>query len=295
MVDLRRAAKPWSFYGKQQILIGSDLHWSLQKLDLFSAWAYQPQGVWAAIGGGRWQLGKLRFYLGIRRFGAGYYSLFGAAFSAAGMENEKGVLITIQSRWKKFRWRMFFDHYGRLAISPTQPQTRARMLYGLEVKRRLPLNGHINVFFQRDHFKRWRRGGALDEQGYRVRTEAIYEIASTTELKGRLEIRRVKTTKAKIVTSRLVSMRLRRQYDKLSSVLHVSCFKVPTYVARIYEYENTMPGTVNIPPLYGYGWRFYALVNIRLGVKQYIFRYRWKKVRRQRAEHQWGVQIDWQY
>jgi hypothetical protein len=293
-VDLRRSTKPWAFYGRQQVLVAGDLRWALRRLDLFGAWAYDAQGPWAGVGGVRWRLGKTRLGVSARRFGPGYYSLFGAAFSATGMKNEQGILVTAQSAWGRLTWRAFLDRYGRLATSPTQPLTRVRTIYGIEVKRSRRARLRLAGRFQREVFKRRRGGEPVNERGYRGRAEAIYA-ADATQLKGRLEIRRTKTQGDQTATGRLLSVRLKRRQAWLNGVLHMSRFVIPTYAARIYEFEAEIPGAVSIPPLYGTGWRFYALSNIQWKERQFSLRYRWEKTIRQTAEHQLCLQIDWRH
>ena len=73
--------------------------------------------------------------------------------------------------------------------------------------------------------------------------------------------------------------------------LHVSRFRTDSYWTRIYEYEVDLPGAVSIRPLYGTGWRGYALVAVAYRGWRLSSRYRIQHD--QRLRHYGGVQVDW--
>ena len=63
-------------------------------------------------------------------------------------------------------------------------------------------------------------------------------------------------------------------------------------MTRIYEYEQSLPGSVSLPPLYGDGWRIYALLRPHLGATRLALRYRREGREGQSPRHRVGVQID---
>ena len=73
--------------------------------------------------------------------------------------------------------------------------------------------------------------------------------------------------------------------------LHASRFRTGSNWTRIYEHEADLPGAVSIRPLYGTGWRGYALVAVSYSGWRLSSRYRIQ--RDQQLRHNGGVQIDW--
>ncbi|MBP9212529.1 MAG: hypothetical protein KBF97_06980, partial [Bacteroidetes bacterium] len=55
-------------------------------------------------------------------------------------------------------------------------------------------------------------------------------------------------------------LRYRSVNEVLSFRTRVVWFDAPSYTSRLYQYEADVPGNVSNPPLYGSGFRWYALV-----------------------------------
>ena len=73
--------------------------------------------------------------------------------------------------------------------------------------------------------------------------------------------------------------------------LHASRFRTDSWWTRIYEYEVDLPGAVSIRPLYGTGWRGYALVSVTW--RGWVLSGRYRMQQDQRIRHYGGVQMDW--
>ena len=79
-----------------------------------------------------------------------------------------------------------------------------------------------------------------------------------------------------------LALRGRWQVTRGSVVAHGSYFATDSYASRLYEYEYDLPGSVSIRPLYGRGWRFYALVALGWRAGEVALRYRLERTQRTR-------------
>ena len=79
------------------------------------------------------------------------------------------------------------------------------------------------------------------------------------------EWKRVRIQSEKAQAGVNFSVRWSRHREKRHLVLHLSRFQTESYDVRIYEYERDFAGSVSIRPLYGDGWRGYAMIRLEMG------------------------------
>ena len=91
-------------------------------------------------------------------------------------------------------------------------------------------------------------------------------------------------------TGGLAALLWKGRWRLVHLVLHFTRFLTDSYYTRIYEYEYDLPGAVSIRPLYGDGWRCYALAGVKLGAWEFSGRYRYQ--RDVKVRHYGGLQMD---
>ena len=302
-LDLRRGGKvATAFRGQDQFTAAVDGVFSTGQLQTYGEVARHSGNRWAAVAGARFDLPGIRVSSLGRYYAAGFQSFFGGAASGAGsMSNELGFQLSIAGRRGGLRWRLYADQFRRLQPSSTDPLPAAVETWGLDLEGP-PRRGswQWKVAVQRKLRGRWRAGIPRGEASQRLRTELLSgkgkskgkgKGKGSTQLRLRAELKRVEGEEGSELGT-LVSVRISRRLTGRDWILHLSRFKTESYSTRIYEYEHSLPGSVSLPPLYGDGWRVYALLRPRSRGTRIALRYRREWRRGQSARHRVGIQVD---
>ena len=290
VVDLRRPDRsPIEFHGRSQWLVATDILHESRSWRGFADIALAPSGEWASVGGVRTSLSRVRVCALIRHYSPGFHSFFGGAASAAGMDDETGILITARGRG----WKLYVDEYRRAQRTYTHPLPGPTQVWGAEGHRRLGAGWTCLLAQQHRHKPRWSNEVSIWERDRRTRADLVWARASGPRVRLRAEVRHVGRSGGKAELGTLYSARGRWRGIRTDWTVHATRFSTPSYASRIYEYERSLPGTVSIPPLYGQGWRAAGALEITWSGGSASVRYRHQRQARwHRPQHAFGVQLD---
>ena len=291
-VDLRRAErKPWAFWGQRQRLWAVDGEGLFGDVEVRGEVGCDDQGHWGMIAGARVDLKRARLRGLVRRYDPGFHSFFGGAPSRGGMQNERGFLLLLEGGQRRGRWRVFADWYRRPQRTYYYPLPAVISAWGVSLERRLRKHLKGRMLYQEDLRPRWREGQSLQERSRRLRAEL--EFGRGKGMLDRLRLRlegRVLNDGRGGERGGLAALLWKGRWRPVRLVFHLTRFLTDSYYTRIYEYEYDLPGAVSIRPLYGEGWRSYALVGVKWGAWEFSGRYRYQ--RDVKVRHYGGVQVD---
>ena len=277
-LDLRRNGRtPWGFVGDKQRIGAVDIRVAWDRGRAALAVGSDGMGHWGMVGELRVRHRGLRLRTLGRYYAPGFHSFFGAAPGTAAMQNERGGVAEVSGRG----WRAYVDVYRRPARSYFIPVPATYATWGGELRRRLGHRWAMRGQWQRRLRPRWADEQLVQERSHKWRLDLD---RGAWRWHGEL-VRWHRAARAE--WGLLGSVRYKTRW----LTLHVSRFHTDSYWTRIYEYEVDLPGAVSIRPLYGTGWRGYALVAFTYGGWRLSSRYRIQ--RDQRLRHYGGVQIDW--
>ena len=295
-VDLRRPGKtPWAFRGRRQCLGGVDFQWSAGAVKSALEIARDRRANWGGIVTIRIALGKVRLRGLGRYYAPGFHSFFGAAASAAGMQNESGCLLAIEGRVGHQQWRLQLDQYALLQPSYTMPIPGATQVWSFATERKLLPSWHLQLLYEERTRPRWRAGERVFE--HRGRGRLGVEFRDRDGIQARLRLEGCHLRRGDGVEERggLLSLLWQRRRQSSSYTFHLSRFLSHSYRSRIYEFEYHLPGTMSIRPLYGDGWRLYAMGGVQWRGLKIVARYRHERSQlRGGALHNIGLQVDFQ-
>ena len=280
-LDLRRGGRtPWGFVGDRQLMGSVDGSWKHEGHMLSAELGRDHSGNWAGIAQyhRRWQRARLRL-LG-RYYPARLHSFFAVAPGAGSAQNEAGGTISVESA----QWRLYGDLYRRPQRSYFVPVAAQYATWGGHWRWQ---NGRWQgrLLWQERFRPDWEGGRLQQERTRRGRFDIEY---GPWLLQGQ-QLRLGRSAKADEWGSAL-ALRGRWQVTRGSVVAHGSYFATDSYASRLYEYEYDLPGSVSIRPLYGRGWRFYALVALGWRAGEVALRYRLERT--QRTRHYLGVLVE---
>jgi len=288
-VDLRRTGKtPWAFHGRRQGLMAVDARYDGGTWRQVLEVGANERGKWGGVGVLRLELGRLRIASVVRHYDAGFHSFYGGASSATGMENEEGYLLLLEQSRGRQKWRLYVDQYKRLQPTFSLPTPSISEVWGAGVEGRVGKRGRWQALYQDRRTPGWKAEILQIKRSRRARVEGRYGDRER-QVALRLEGRYVDGG-GEAARGGMGSVRFKGGWRKSHYVFHLSRFSTDSYAARIYEFEYDLPGAVSIRPLFGRGWRFYALIGGQWRVLQFSGRYRYQQGRP--APHYWGAQVD---
>lgn len=288
-VDLRRPErKPWAFGGDRQRLWGVDGEVDLGRVEMRGEGARDDQGHRGAVAGVRVKLGRTRLRGVARWYDPGFVSFFGGAPSRAGMENERGLFVALERRG----WQVFADRYRRPERTYYYPLPATVSAWGASAKWRPVRRLEARMLFREDRRPYWREEQSVKERSRRLRAELEWGRGKgrLARLRLRLEGRHLGRSPGEDEGGGVLGMLWKGQGKRGYCVVHFTGFSTESYFSRLYEYEYDLPGAVSIRPLYGRGWRGYALVGVKGKRLEISGRYRLQ--RDQRTRQYGGVQVD---
>ena len=277
-LDLRRAGRtPWGFVGSRQRLRGVDLGFDWERGRMALEWAGDQMGHWGAVAAVGLRVSGKRLRVLGRYYAPGFHSFFGGAPGASGMQNELGGTAILAGR----SWRLYAETYRRPERSYFIPVAATYATWGAQWQRRLRGRILTRVQWQGRHRPRWQDGQLRAERYQKWRLNLDY-----AAWRWRGDVQRL-LGDGRSEWGLLGSARYKARWFSI----HLSRFRTASYATRLYEYEIDLPGSVSIRPLYGSGWRGYALVSIERWGWSVSARYRlqWDRQRRRYG----GVQVDW--
>ena len=276
-LDLRRTGRtPWGFVGSRQRLGGVDMRFGWGRSRMALEVAGDGVGHWGAVGALGIRVLDRRLRLLARYYAPGFHSFFGGAPGAPGMQNELGGIAVLSGRG----WRLYAEAYRRPQRSYFVPVAATYATWGAQWARQL---GDLSVRgqWQGRWRPRWRDGQLDAERQHKWRLDIDH-----AAWRWRTEAQRL-LVDGRIEWGLLGSTRFKTRW----LALHLSRFQTASYATRVYEFEVDLPGSVSIRPLYGSGWRAYALVSAAVGRWSVSARYRLQWDRRLRRYS--GLQVDW--
>lgn len=286
-VDLRRPErKDWAFGGDGQRLWATDGEMVRGRTEVRGEMATDGEGRWGMVAGIRIRLGKRQLRGLVRRYDPGFYSFFGGAPSRGGMENERGYLIGLEGRG----WALFFDRYRRPSRTYYYPLPSVVSARGGSLEHRLGRNLTARALYREDRQPRWREEQSREERSRRMRVELEFRRGKGLLVRLRLEGRRLDRGGESPELGQLVGILAKGGWRAVHIALHGTRFQTDSYASRLYEYEYDLPGMVSVRPLYGKGWRGYALMGLK--GKRWAFNWRYRLQSDREIRQYGGVQID---
>lgn len=277
-LDLRRNGRtPWGFVGASQRLGAVDLRmdWGSGRMAL--ELARDGAGHWGVVAALRvGVLGQRLQTLG-RYYAPGFHSFFGGAPGASRMQNELGGTAILSARG----WRLYLEVYHRPERSYFIPVAATYTRWGAEWQRRLGNGIAARGQWQGRQSPHWQDGRLRSKSQHKWRLDIDY-----AAWRWRGEVQRL-VDDGRGEWGLLGSARFKLRWLGL----HLSRYHTASYATRIYEYEVDLPGAVSIRPLYGAGWRGYALASVAWRGWRLSGRYRLQLDRQTRRYG--GVQMDW--
>ena len=253
-LDLRRPGRvPSAFSGRGQGAAAIDGGAGVGRARLFGA---------AAIAGGRtaWVAGVTRVSTAGVRFdllacgaAAGFFSPFGASVLGGG-SGQRGVTARVRGRG----WRLWLDETRRTAARWTEPVPGGSSGLGLSWRRRPVRRLEVTVDAQRRRSSGWSHGSQVFPVTERARLRGRW---SPGDLRLEARLAGVRSGGRR---GAALGLGGRRRTPRGEWSVQATRYRTGGYAARIYEYEQDLPGSVSIRPLYGDGWRVCALAGVRL-------------------------------
>lgn len=187
----------------------------------------------------------------------GFRTPFGRPFAERGLgRGEYGNYIGIEFPAERFRLAGFIDQYRFPATGEEFASSGTDALVSAEFP---AAKGHI-VQLQ---YRYSRKNEQIVSGTSRFRIGHMMTITKRITLVQRMEQVRVSGGQEEGTESGVLAyseLRYRSVNEVLSFRTRVVWFDAPSYASRLYQYEADVPGNVSNPPLYGSGFRWYALV-----------------------------------
>ena len=168
-------------------------------------------------------------------------------------------------------------------------------MWSCSTERILIPHWRLQLLYQERTRPRWRGGETHVEHSRRARLGLEFRSQDGVRAGLRLEGCYLHAADRVDETGGLFSLIWQRRRQSSSYTFHLSRFLSASYNSRIYEFEYHLPGTLSIRPLYGDGWRLYAMGGVQWRFLSIVGRYRYEcSQHRGRALHNIGLQVDFQ-
>ena len=286
-LDLRRPGKvARAFRGRGQRLVSADFRWTTGAALAYGEGAVDSAGRGAAVGGLRlgtraWRAAALAYY-----YPPEWHSFLGGAVSSSGMSNERGLHAEVAGRG----WRAYVSEHRRLQAAYTHPLPAPTSTWGAQAERRLGRGWRVAAATQVRAGAAYSRGVERRETSRRARVD-LQRQTGGQRWRLRCEGRAVRSGGVGELGA-LASLAWRWRGRRGELALHGSGFRTPSYASRLYEYETDLPGAVSILPLYGSGWRAYAVARLKWRGWTVGLRYRQGAARGRPTRREGALQLD---
>ncbi|MBK9274300.1 MAG: hypothetical protein IPM49_07150 [Flavobacteriales bacterium] len=280
-VPLTRTLRPYNrfeFNGQENTTVGSDFSWLFRNASFFGEVAASlPQ----ADGNTGWALNlgtlvaldrRVTLALLYRDYQRDFHGLYSVGFAEGGNPwNERGLYTGLEIRPDR-RWTInaYFDQYRFpwLRYQVNAPSDGHDVLAQVTWRP----SKQVEVYLRGRHEQKGYNSEApvdgIDPLVRRRQTQwrvnATYKVTPSVSLRTRVELVDVQRGDSPVEHGFLVYQDLvhrpLRSWWELS--LRFALFDTDGYDARLYAYENDLIGVFSIPPYYGRGMRWYAMLRL---------------------------------
>lgn len=277
-VDYNRALSYYNqfeFASSRNLNVGVDYNFIVRNLNFFGEGSMSRNGGKAFVNGVMMSLDpRLSFTLLHRYYERNFQNLLSNGFGENTLpNNEKGLYLgmvakptnttTITAYYDRFEfpWLKFQNNapsYGNDYMAQFNYTPSKKVDMYIRVRTRDKQKNSTNVLDPIDYLV------PVRQSNYRFNIS--YSVSKTIKLKNRLELidyklDNNKTEKGYLVYQDIVYSKMGKP---LSVTLRYAIFQTDSYNARIYAYENDVPGSYSIPAYYDRGSRFYIMLDYNL-------------------------------
>ncbi len=271
----------FSFTGSRNYIIGLDFDLCFNRFNFFGEIAGCRTNSIALIIGCIYDIDRIKGVIIYRNFSPRFYNPHGHGFSSYSIRNERGINIGLSTIIHNYKIDIMFDFYNKPWRTFTTPvPVRGDDLY-IWINRRI--NTHFKIkcklkFRRKEDFDTYTSWDGIPSEILKIQrqTSVRLEILSKFQqikFKTRVELNHVYDTNIEkkwgyVSTNEIGSMFFQdidfRYFSYLNIRFRWIWFKTDSYQSRIYEFENDLPGSFNIPFLYGDGYRWYIIAQISI-------------------------------
>lgn len=271
----------FSFTGHRNFLAGLDFDLCFDRCNVFGEIAGCGTNSTALLTGCVFDVHRVRGVLIYRNFSPRFYNPHGQGFGSSSVRNETGINVGLSVKIYKYKINMMFDFYTRPWRSYFTPVPVSGDDLYLWITRRIIKQVKMKCIFK---FKR-----KEDYDTYTLLNGIPSEILKTQHQNSiQLDIlskfHQIKL-KSRIALNHIYDTYIQEEWgykhtnetgflffqdmdfaslDPLHIRFRWVRFKTDSYVSRIYEFENDLPGSFSIPFLYGEGYRWYVITQIKI-------------------------------
>ncbi len=277
-LDFNRALSYYNqfeYSSSKNFNVGVDYNFIVRNLNFFGEAGMSKNGGKAFVNGVLISLDpRLSFTILHRYYQRNFQNLLANAFAESSTPtNEKGLYMGMVA--KPTNKTTFTAYYDRFEFPWLKYQVNAPS-FGNDymVQFNYTPSKKVDMYVRiRTRDKQKNSVNVVDVMDYLVpvkqtnyRFNIAYTITKTIKLKNRVELIDYKLDKNKTEKGYLVYQDI--AYNKLGKPLSVTLryaiFQTDSYDARIYAYENDVPGSYSIPAYYDRGSRFYIMLDYNL-------------------------------
>jgi len=272
----------FSFEGRNHHILSLDFDVCFSRFNFFGEVARCRTNSMAFFTGCICDADKIRGVVIYRNFSPRFYSPHGHGFSASSVKNERGINIGFITKVFKYKINLMFDFYRRpWRTFRTPVPVRGDDLY-LWVSKRISSHFKIKCklkFRTKEKYDEYTSREGIPSQILKTQRQKSLRLEFLSDFnqlsfKTRVELNHIYDTDIETEwgytntdeTGILFFQDIDLDCFNPFSIRFrwVQC-KTDSYISRVYEFENDLPGTFSIPFLYGEGFRWYmiAYVNIK--------------------------------
>lgn len=216
---------------------------------------------------------RIHLNISYRNYGRNYTTSYSSAFSEnRKTSNEKGLFTSMVFRLNRvFTWSVYVDFFRfpwlRYQVnSPSWGMARfTEVNFRFSKKMQLSLSLKLKEK-QKNQSEEDRVIESISiESKIQMRTQLTYQIHENLRLRSRIEFVRIHSDMG--VEKGFLSfheLKFKRKKTPIAFLLRLSFFDTDSYSARIYAYEQDVPGTYSIPSHYGLGSRILFLTSYKV-------------------------------
>jgi hypothetical protein len=261
---------------------GINLSYTNDKLDIFSEMALDRTNAVSMLGGITYEPLPLVAIIAVaRKYDSEFQSVHGNAFgeSNGSVQNETGVYLGVRLRTAEWlTMSLYYDQYTHPHATKIFPSSSIGNEYLTLAECRLKNNIVLTFRFKKkespvvtdgfDVFDRHVKSVSTRiQENYRLTSDVIS--SKYIRLRNRIEwITVVFPGKNNSEHGILLSQTIKwKVFRALTVGIRVAFFETDSYESRLYEYEDDLPHTSSLPPLYGRGIRWYFILRYKIFTK----------------------------
>jgi hypothetical protein len=263
-------------------MTGMDISYNNANMDLFTEFSADIYSRLAGIIGFIYEPDtKMALTINYRNYPSDFVSIHGNAFgeSTAQVENENGMYFGIKlNPLKNIFLTMYYDQFKHPANTFLLPTpscgndflalAEIHLTRKFDISLRFKQKSISSTYYDRDYLDRTIKSVVPRlQQNYRLSFD--FASSSSVRLINRIEWLKVcYHEKGPMEKGLLLSQSIRFKIFKFLNVrARITEFQTDSYDARIYEYEEDLPGAGSNRPLYGSGMRLYLIAGYNISKK----------------------------